>query len=230
MEITCIASSSKGNCYLVKSGTFTFLLDAGVKIEKINQYVNLNNVDFAFISHNHKDHSRSVENLRNSSVLIVSNKETQELNKTAVKSKFGDNPLILIEIPVAHGEEPNNALVVWNQDADEMLLYATDFNKCESNLEAFPFTDVIIECNYLEDKLVQVEDFKTRRQINTHMGFEGCINFLSDLNLSFCKNIYLCHLSDSLCDEFYVGVSTYGRFKIPTHVCKTFGGVESYGK
>ena len=132
--------------------------------------------------------------------------------------------------PVQHGSCPNGGLII--KDGEELLLYITDFNVCKWKLSDYKFTRVMVECNYIEEMANDMEDFKVKRQINTHMGLEGLKIFLNTLDLSRCKEVYLLHQSQGLGNPSIMGASIWVHLnkKIPVGVCEQFGGVDWYGR
>lgn len=226
VEVNCLATGSTGNCYILKIDGATVILDAGCNWNKLVANQNLNEVTFAYISHNHKDHSLNEENLRLRGIEILKGTTNGEIVKNQIKTKFGGK-LRLYRIPIEHGKEENCALII--QSTNECILYATDFNLCEYDLSSFRFTHILVECNYLEEKVAGQEDIKTLRQINTHMGLDGLKVFLDSLDLSICKEIDLIHLSQQYGNKEIMGSSIYSRYKIKTGVCKQHGGIEYYG-
>lgn len=228
MKIKCLASGSTGNCYIIEMGSSCFVLDAGIDINKICKEVNLNEVDFAFISHEHKDHSRSAQKLDLRGVEIVGG-NLPRVFEEIVLSSLNQAEFKVYCFNVEHGECICSALVVENLITKEHLLYATDFNVCKPDLSMFKFTHIMVECNYCEDLIGRVQDFKTRRQINTHMGLEGVQLFLDTLDLSRCKEIILMHQSQSMGDGIVMGATIYSKYKIKTGVCKQYGGIDYYG-
>jgi phosphoribosyl 1,2-cyclic phosphodiesterase len=219
---SCIASGSTGNCYLVNLGGGYIILDAGIPIQKIVQNVNLNDVLFACITHEHNDHKKSMADLKKRNVQVFYGGDNIKTKLTKFKNH------IIIQVPVSHGETINNAFVI--QYKNECILYATDFNLCEYILSDFKFTRVIVECNFIDSYVEKIDDFKTRRQINTHMSLDGLKIFLNKLNLESCEEIDLIHLSQSYGNEMIMGSSIYAKYKIPVCVCKQWGGVKSYGR
>ena len=224
--IKCLATGSTGNCYLVNLGGGSIILDAGISVDNIVAEVNLNDVDFAFISHQHKDHSRSFDKLVFRGVKCLNGFTNQEFIKSEKLSKFGGEYQIF-QFPIEHGECNNNGIII--KYDEECILYLTDFSICKYNLHQFKFTQVLIECNYLEEK-INPNDIKMKRQINTHMSLDGCIKFLKTLNLEKCKEIDLIHMSPTVGDSIVMGSRVYHEFKIKTGVCKQFGGIEYYGR
>lgn len=228
MEFKCLGTGSSGNCYIVKSNRGSLLmLDAGVDIKKIIKEVNLNNLDLCYISHIHKDHSKSQKNLVERGVKILE-PITQEITKTLVEAKCGAK-LSLLTIPVQHGDCINSALII--QDGEETILYVTDFSLCKYDLSNFKFTSVVVECNYIKDNVVNVSKDNLSRvleNIGRHQSLEGCDLFLSKLDLSKCKEIILIHFSDNYSDPIYMGSYINNKYKIKTLCCRKYGGYDTY--
>lgn len=205
-------------------GKATFLLDAGINIERIQKVINLNQIDFAYISHRHKDHSKSAEKLRIRGVSIVEGMIYQDFTKVALKTKYERNLAIFV-FPVEHGEEKNSGFIAVNYDTGEQMLYITDFNVCKYDLSDFKFDKILVECNFVEANLPAHLDFKSLRQINTHMGLNGLKVFLKGLNLTRTKEILLCHMSGEYGDKEIMQKQIQREFKMRTGVCMKNGGV-----
>lgn len=226
-EIRCLASGSTGNCYLLDVDGDSIILDAGCEWNKLVASQSLNEVLFAYISHEHKDHSLNYEKLILRGVKCLDGITNTEFKKNAIKGKKSGKYLELYRVPIFHGKVNNSALIIQNEN--ECILYATDFSLCEYDLSEFKFTHILVECNYLEEKIQGHEDIKTRRQINTHMGLEGLKIFLDSLDLSQCKEIDLIHLSQQYGNDVIMASSIYTTYKIKTGVCQQYGGIEYYG-
>lgn len=226
VEVKCLATGSTGNCYILKQDGNTVILDAGCKWDKLIANQNLNEVSFAYISHIHKDHSLNYPNLKTRGVNVLDGASVKEVIKSQIKGKNGTN-MVVYRIPIHHGNVNNCALVI--KTRSECVLYATDFNLCEYDLSLFKFTHILVECNFLEEKVKGQADAKTQRQINTHMGLEGLKIFLDNLDLSQCQEIDLIHLSQQYGNDVIMGSSIYTRYKIKTGVCQQYGGIEYYG-
>lgn len=228
MEIRCLASGSTGNCYLVNPGSGWIMLDAGIPLKQVYKHINLNDVELAFISHAHKDHSKSLQELLSKGVKVLEGNLIGNYDKIFSYGKFRGKFRIL-GVPVQHGEEPNGALIVEDLNSNELLLYATDFNICKTNLKEYKFTRIMVECNYIEEFMCGELAEKENRQINTHMGLNGLIIFLNTLDLSECREIILMHLSQSYGDPIVMGASIYSTYGIKTGVCRQWGGIDYYG-
>jgi len=225
-NLECLATGSTGNCYILKVGSFLVILDAGCDFKKLTSKVNLNDVDFAFISHEHQDHSKHLKDLLLRGVKCIDGITNQETIKNEFKSKFGGFSQVL-RIPIKHGKCNNSALII--KTDDELVLYATDFTHSDYDLSKFKFTHIIVECNYVESMVADTTDIKVKRQINTHMGLEGLKIFLDKLDLSKCKEIDLIHMSQGFGNRILMGSSIYSRYHIKTGVCKQYGGIDFYG-
>lgn len=209
----------------------TVILDAGCKWEKIVENINLNQVDMAYISHEHKDHSSCLENLLLSGVSVLSGIDNEiYVKKRNLRAKNSEYEVLLV--PIQHGETKNSALILKNDK--ECILYATDFNCCEIDLSEYKFTHILVECNFIESKTNKIDkshkDYdKVRRQINTHMGLNGLQIFLDGLDLTECREIDLIHMSQGYGNSEIMGSTIYSRYRIKTGVCKQWGGIEYYG-
>ena len=221
-NVMCLATGSKGNCYIVKSDSATLLLDAGISKENIDKHLNFNECDLIFISHIHQDHSKALKDFKYVGVPIITGFENKEFILALKTSK-----LIAIQFPVLHGDTNNNGLIV--QTKNELMLYATDFNICEYNLSKYKFTRIMVECNFVDEAITDVDDIKVRRQINTHMGLNGLQVFLDSLDLSKCQEIILMHSSADYGNTILEGATISQKYKIKVGVCLARGGIDYYG-
>ena len=221
-NFSCLATGSSGNCYLINLGGGCIILDAGITIKKILDNVNLNDVQFACISHSHNDHKATMPDLLRKRVQVFYGGSNEKVKISHCKGHK------ITQVPIHHGECINNAFII--QYNSECVLYATDFTLCEYDLSEFRFTRVIVECNFCEDLIPNEMDLKTKRQINTHMSLNGLKVFLDKINLTGCEEIDLIHKSNQYGNAVVMGATIYARYKIPTGVCKQFGGVAYYGR
>ena len=233
MLIKCLCSGSTGNCYLVNLGSNTILLDAGIKtLEELVKEININDIDLAFISHQHIDHNRLQEKLVLRGVCVVDGNLIQDFTEIALNSRFsGLNSMYAFN--VIHGKEEKdrvNCAGMIFQTENECLLYITDFNLCEWDLSDFEFTHVMVECNYIKALALASNDYmRASENIYRHRELEGTINFLKTLNLSKCEEIILMHLSTSFSNPIIMGAKVYKEFGIKTGVCRKNGGIDYYG-
>jgi len=230
MQITCLGSGSTGNSYIVHQEGYTYLLDAGVNIRKITSNVNLNELDFCFISHEHKDHALNLEKLENRLEYLYYGKNINDFQKMSYKAE-NKGKIKIYAFPIEHGKCKNAGLIV--ETENECLLYATDFTICKYNLKHFRFTHLMVELNY-DDELMKVaeKNLKRLRQINTHMSFNGLKTFISKcINTQLLEEIILIHLSTEteLIDRDIIAAKSKLEFKKKIGICKGRGGIEWYG-
>ena len=65
INIKVLASSSKGNCYMIDDSKTSLLIEAGIPIKKIKQGLNfkLHEIEGCIISHEHGDHIKATIDL-----------------------------------------------------------------------------------------------------------------------------------------------------------------------
>lgn len=231
IKITSFASSSEGNLYLLVSGKTKILLEAGVEKKKIRDYLLKENLmiselDGCIISHNHGDHSLSVEYVSDyidTYVTMELFEKFENLHKICPKKPFKIGNVKILPIPIEHGEKENNAFVF--MDKDSCVFFATDFSLMSQNVSNFKFDRIYIECNYddihiehiLEDSAYKDERrMKYIRQVSTHMSKENCKKHLRKMNLSNCKEIVLLHPSAFLISKENTKKEFEKEFKIKT--------------
>ena len=227
-NVKCLATGSTGNCYILTIDGSQFILDAGCNWQKLMREVNLNDIEFAYISHTHKDHSRNYDKLLKNKVKCLDGININGLEENQIKAKNGALYLIS-RFDIKHGDCNNAALVI--QSDSECVLNATDFNLCEYDLTMFKFTHILVECNYVEEMVNQCSD-RVRREnnIDRHMGLEGTKIFLDSLDLSQCREIDLIHISQNFGNPILMWSDIYSRYHIDVGVCKQYGGIDYYGR
>lgn len=228
MEFNCLGTGSTGNCYLIRTGSFNILLDAGVPIKKIIKNINLNDLDFAYISHKHNDHSLSLKNLKNRGVKIVDGIDNNKFCKISKNEEFGDN-LDLFLVPLDHKDCVCNALIIKNHQTNECILYATDFCNCEYNISQFRFTSIIIECNYMKELVINDDKFsRTKENIERHLSLDGLHKFLSKIDLTKCNEIILTHFSNEYSNPTLMACEIFFKYNLKVIACKKNGGYDKY--
>ena len=94
MNISVLASGSRGNCTLIHDDNNAVLIDMGISTRKLKQalaqlHLNIEDLDAIFITHEHIDHIRGLKTLtKNYNVPIYS--KTATLKQIAITQKFTD--------------------------------------------------------------------------------------------------------------------------------------------
>lgn len=215
MYIRCISSGSKGNAYLVSDGHSTLLIECGVRFEDIKKACNYetSSLSCVLITHEHKDHCRSVKEVIKRGLEVYCTTGTAEAlgieNEYNVyhcnsddRSSFVAGSFVISMFPTQHDAKDPCGFVITSSITKEKLLYLTDSYYCRFTFN--DLTDVMIECNYDNKTLFEGSHdqmFLMKRIIRSHMSLETCIEFLKSNNLSKVDGIHLIHLSDRNSDE-----------------------------
>jgi phosphoribosyl 1,2-cyclic phosphodiesterase len=230
MNFTPLASSSKGNAYLVTSpGVAPLLLEAGIPIKSLREklHFGLSELAGCLISHLHGDHSKAVKDLLKSSVDCCMAKETAEAlgveshHRTHfITPEFKHTIKGWAVRPFAL-EHDVPCLGFFIEQSGERLLFIPDTGYVRNRFQGVNI--VAIECNHLEEKLSEnilngslpaVVGHRIRRN---HLSLERFITMLKSNNLSRCRQIHLLHLSDGNSDERKMILEVQKATGIPTY-------------
>lgn len=225
MTFTSLASSSHGNCYVVNDGETAILLECGVSFRRIKKGLglDLSAIRACLVSHEHKDHSKSVMDLIKSGVEVFASEGTADalncdlISPVEDRVQFRVGSLEIVPFATFHdAAEPLGFLIYSRADGDR-LVFATD----TVNLGyRFPKANLLaLEANYDAAILARCERMpeKVRKRVtNSHMEINTLCQYLSTLDLSACRALYLLHLSNAASSEgsFYSRVSRV----VPRHV------------
>ena len=210
MRFESLASSSSGNAYIVSDNDTRILLECGVSHKKLQKLSGFSLSDFraCLVSHEHKDHAKSVAELISRGMEVYMSQGTAEALETdAVKliesmEQFNVGSLDIVPFTTFHdAKEPLGFLIKSRIDGD-VLAFATD----TVNLRyKFPGLNILaIEANYDKNILERCEKMpeKVRYRItNSHMEIDTLCDYLRSLDLSQCREIHLLHLSDATSHE-----------------------------
>ncbi len=216
MEFKSIASSSKGNCYLLteRPGVAPLLLEAGIPIGKIKEALgfNLHEVAGALISHCHGDHSKAAKDLLKAGVDVWTSEETavsleiinhHRTNILMAEKQESIGEWVVLPFDLHH-DVPTHGFLIGAPNF-EKLLFIPDTSYIRNRFEGVNI--IAIECNYVADKLSHniqsgaIPKTVGRRVRRNHMALSTVKNFLIANDLSKCREIHLLHLSDVNSDE-----------------------------
>lgn len=225
MRFEALASSSAGNAYVVSDKDTRILLECGVshtKLQKLSGF-SLSEFQACLVSHEHKDHAKSVAELISRGMTVYMSQGTAEalfaaeegpsgrsVPSTAIDAveliesmeQFNVGSLDIVPFTTFHdAREPLGFLIKSRVDGD-VLAFATD----TVNLRyRFPGLNILaIEANYDKAILERCEKIpeKVRHRItNSHMEIDTLCEYLRSLDLSQCREIHLLHLSDATSHE-----------------------------
>lgn len=203
MIIRCISTGSKGNCYFLKSSVTNkiLILDLGISYENIigDKFLNNNNINdivCCLVTHEHKDHTQALKQMKMSGIKIIDyvNVKTHNIYKF---ENFSIMAIPLFHDVVCYG------YIIRDDSNGEMLFYGTDTYK----LPIIKGIDYwLVECNYIDEILQNnVCDYqRTRYQqverlYRTHMSLETLYDYF-DVNKELIKEpkqILTIHSSNS---------------------------------
>ena len=210
MKLTVLGSSSSGNCYILESEKDILILEAGVNLKEIKKAVkDWPKIAGCLVTHEHKDHSKSILGLMRYGVNVYASPGTFKALKIVknvhrAKKIQGNINYFIGGFAVFPFEVEHDALqplgFIINHAEMGTLIFITDTHYCKYR---FPgLNNLIIECNYSHEILEKnieagkVPDIVRTRLLKNHMSLETCKGFLKANDLNRVQNIVLCHLSD----------------------------------
>lgn len=197
LKLKIIGSSSKGNCYILKSNTTSIMLDCGCK-KVISE--DLTQIDGVVLSHLHLDHVGAVPKIKDLyKGKYYANKDTLNilpvLEKDKIKvvagEKFGIKDFSLMPFELLHDVACYGFLIKDNISKNK-LVYITDTGMVDYKFKDIDF--ILIESNCDED-LLTYEDYKEVRLYDTHLSLQQTAKFLKENINHNTKKVMLCHIS-----------------------------------
>ena len=225
MTFTSLASSSRGNCYVVSDGETTILLECGISFGRIKKGLSfdLSAIRACLVSHEHKDHAKSVKELIKSGVEVFASEGTADalgcglISTVADRAQFRVGSLEIVPFATFHDAAEPLGFLVYSRVDGERLVFATDTVNLGYH---FPQVNLLaLEANYDASILARCERMPEkvrRRVINSHMEINTLCQYLRTLDLSACRTLYLLHLSNAASSEGHF-ISRV-RQEIPRHV------------
>lgn len=198
--------SQPGNCYALQAESGEILLlDCGCKYSEILKGISyrISDVVGCLLTHEHGDHSKSVENLMRSGVQVYTNDETAEsVNIMTGELMIGIlemrtkeiGSFMIIPFYVEHDGTPNYAYLIKHSECG-IALYVTDFMYIKQSFRNMKISHILIECNHL-DEAPEQDSFKYEHSIRGHSSLSTVKEFIRKNKSSSLRTITLCHLSD----------------------------------
>ena len=203
-----LASGSKGNCYHLTDGTTEILLECGIPIRKIREGLDfrLSSVAACLVSHEHKDHSKAVQDMMKAGIDVYASRGTidalglkgHRLHPIQALQGFGIDSWRILPFDILHdAAEPLGFVCI---SGDERLLFATDTAYIKYLVPGL--THICIECNYDEETLSEnvvqgkIDPALRQRIVENHMSLDRVKAMLFANDLSNVEEIWLLHLSN----------------------------------
>lgn len=218
MRLDVFGTGSAGNCYALRTGGGTLILDAGIPYKRVLPRLgSLKGVEGVLCTHEHGDHAVAVKDwvfnginvyATAGTIKAIQEREPIQSNRLRIveylRPVFTDS-FTIQPIPTQHdAAEPCGFLIRYDRTG-ETVLYATDtyyLSRTYPNVNYW-----IVECNYCDDIAKQmVEDGKIDkslrdRLLTSHMSLRRLKDALAKNTLMATRKIVLVHLSDERSDE-----------------------------
>ncbi|MCI9015933.1 MAG: MBL fold metallo-hydrolase [Clostridia bacterium] len=235
MNLKVLGSGSSGNCYLIEANdNEKLILDAGVKFKIVQKELNFNfnGIKAVLITHEHMDHLKYATNFALYGIDIYASAGTfkkQNLVGHRFKiikalNQFEIGNFVILPFDTQHDAAEPLGFLIQHKITGEKLLYATDTYYIKYKFNKLNY--LLLECNY--NKEIAKENAKngvinkTRysRLLESHFSLENVIKFLKSNDLSYAKNIILCHLSDTNSNQYIMQDKVYEATRITTTIAK----------
>lgn len=233
MIIKTLASSSKGNAYIVSDGITSILLEAGITIKELRKKAGfrLYELSACLVTHEHKDHSKACEELLKHGLDVYMTKGTAEAlgiknaNIIQAKKSFRVGSFTVLPFDTQHDCAEPVGFLIESNFTKERLLFATDTYYIKYRFSGLDY--IMVECNYDLDILnANVEAGKLplamkNRVLKSHFSIENVVKFLQANDLKDVVKIYLLHLSDGNSNETQFKERIEKEFYKEVEVCRT---------
>lgn len=212
MKFISLASSSKGNAYIVEDETSgeRLLVECGIPYAKLKQLLNhdFSNIVGCLVSHEHKDHALAAPSLLRDGIDVYTSYGTAltfkngELAKIVEEGQeFRVGGFEVLAFGTFHDcAEPLGFLI---RRGDDMMMFATD--TVNINVYADGVTIYALEANYDRDILERnehiIEKVKERTK-RSHMEIGMLCEYIKKCDLSACREVHLLHLSAACSNEY----------------------------
>lgn len=211
MEIKVIASGSSGNAYTISDGATTLLLDAGIPLREIQigTGFKVRQLAGAFVTHEHKDHSKAMKDLARLGVDVYASNGTikacglsgHRFRPVEAHKQLDVGTFRILPFDVEHDAAEPLGFLFTSLSTGEKLLYFTDTYFLRYRFQGL--THIMAECNYTEEGIresvaegrIPIE--LVPRLVRSHMSLENLLDMLKANDMSTVRQIYLLHLSDN---------------------------------
>lgn len=209
MKLTCLGSSSAGNCYLLQADNGeTLILDCGIPIKEIKKGLdwNIKDVVGVLCTHKHLDHSKSLNDFKSMGIPSFAPYEKFEPHfYTKIYGEFEvkDFPLTTTDNSWTHtnadgSECPCYGFLITHPEMGRML-YITD-----TNLIKWRFKDInhiLLGANYDKDLIDRDNTGKANHVFRGHLSIDTACDFVKANYSDNLQNVIMCHLSSENADS-----------------------------
>lgn len=206
MKLTCLGSSSAGNCYLLTSNSGeTLILDCGMPIKEIKKGLNWNIKDVVGVlcTHRHLDHSKSLNDFKTMGIPVYApyiSQKPMAIGSGAFRIQSFD--LTTVDGRWTHtntdGTEcPCYGFLITHKEMGK-LLYITDTELIKWRFKGI--NHILLGVNYDKD-LVDTDNPKTNHVFRGHLFIDTACDFVKVNDSDSLQNVIMCHLSSENADK-----------------------------
>lgn len=212
MVLTCIGSSSKGNCYIIQNNSEALIIEAGLPLLEAKKVLNWNiqKVVGCLVSHQHGDHAAFAKEYTDAAIPLLAPEETIKTKNLGYSAKATEHGKCyklgnfkVIPFNVYH-DVPCMGYLVWHKEFGK-LLFTTDTYAVPYNFNGI--NHWLIEANYSDEILNnniangRVPKMMKERLMLSHLSIDNTIGILKRNDLTQTRHIVLLHLSDGNSNE-----------------------------
>lgn len=211
MELHVIESGSSGNCYIIGNKEEAIIIDPGVHINIIKKAMDFKNrhVQGCLMSHEHDDHSMSVEKLMQLGINCYSSAGTwkalgitkrydhrRKTMKAINTYRLGN--FLVMPFPVKHRCEDPFGFLIFHKETGK-ILFATD--TCHIPYAFKHVKHILIECNYdldLVNKKIEsgaMDPVVKFQLLDSHMNTDTLKDYFKLIDFKHVINVVLIHMS-----------------------------------
>lgn len=214
MELTVIASGSKGNAYVLQNADEALLLEAGQPFKQVLAEIgnNTRKVVGCLISHEHGDHAARINEVLSYAIPVYASEGT--IGAAKIRGDWKPTPIAkkgegyammqlggfkVIPFATKHDSAEPLGFYIWHPETGGVL-FATDTYYLPCTFKGL--NNILIECNYDPELLQERVDAGKippalqERVVRSHLSYYTCLEALQANDLKAVNNIVLIHLSE----------------------------------
>lgn len=209
MEIKTIGSGSSGNGYFVSDGHTQILLEAGMKFETVQKFLNFKTrkIKACLVTHSHLDHAKYAQQYLDNGIPVFMTNGTKNdlrinhyrLSTIQYKILFTVGSFTILAFATEHDTTEPCGYLLHSHKTGERLLFVTDSYYIRYRAQSV--THMLLEVNHDYDYMMkrvengELHQALANRIMNSHLNIENAVKYLKATDLSKLKEIHLIHLS-----------------------------------
>lgn len=207
MKIEFISTGSKGNCTIITSDDKVLIIDCGIPYKQVIGKIkgSVASIEAVLVTHEHKDHSKAVEDMAKRSFPLHMSKGTaealslEENDYSLMKhgKQFSTNTFTILPFTTEHDTVESLGFLIVCEDYK--ILFATD--TVSINYDFPGITHAIIEGSYEVGIMLQIKDesiVKLQRNIDSHLSCDNLVEYINSIDKSKLSEIFVIHTSFGL--------------------------------